>query len=65
MEAAKKIQDFARECVLMLRVVRENRPFTDMEFRLLETYVQMIALELALKKSCQMHVSKQTVIAHG
>ena len=49
----------------MLRVVRENRPFTDMEFRLLETYVQMIALELALKKSCQMHVSKQTVIAHG
>lgn len=61
METAQQIQDFAHECLIMLQVIRDDQPFTDMEFRVIQTYLHMLALELALKQSSQLHVSRAAI----
>jgi hypothetical protein len=53
MDTTRQIQDFTHDCVLVHAVLREGRDLTDVEYRLLETHLQMLADELALKKSRQ------------
>lgn len=53
METAAQIQKFTRDCMLMHAVLRDGRDLTDMEYRLVETHLRMLADTLVLKQSGQ------------
>jgi uncharacterized small protein (DUF1192 family) len=49
----------------MHKVLREARPLTGLEYRLLDTHLQRLTAELAAKKATQTHAQDETARASG
>jgi hypothetical protein len=64
-ETAQEIQKFVHACLCMHKLLREARPFTGLEYRLLETHLQRLTADLASKKAGQTHVQDESAAASG
>jgi hypothetical protein len=51
MDTGERVQAFARECVLIHRLLRDGRHMTDLERRLLETSLKLVDDELTVKNN--------------